>query len=151
MTLVRDIDSGNAWAVGRFDAISRRARFPQELASQLPPINWFAASGHVNGGIEGLIRVEARDDVSAQDLRQVVQGFLALARLQTGGNAQLRSMMNSLELSGNGRTVALSFSLPAEVIDALAILRERHLSDPDPNPRPAPDRDPNPAPTTPRT
>ena len=150
MTLVRDIDSGNAWAVGRFDAISRRARFPQELASQLPPINWFAATGHVNGGIEGLIRVEARDDASAQDLRQVVQGFLALARLQTGGNTQLRNMMNSLELSGNGRTVALSFSLPADVIDALAMLRERHLPNADPNPQPAP-APADPVQTTPRT
>jgi len=28
MALVRDIDSGNAWAVGRFDAISSRARLP---------------------------------------------------------------------------------------------------------------------------
>ncbi len=37
MALVRDMDSGNAWAVGRFDVISTRARFPRELASQLPP------------------------------------------------------------------------------------------------------------------
>ena len=107
MALVRDIDAGNAWAVGRFDVISNRARLPQQLASQLPPINWFAASGHVNGGVQGFLRAEARDEMAAQDLREVVRGFLALARLQAGRDTQIRAMMNSLELGGDGRTVSL--------------------------------------------
>ena len=132
MALVRDMDSGNAWAVGRFDAISNRARLPQELASQLPTINWFAATGHVNGGIEGLIRAETRDEMAAQDLREVVRGFLALARLQAGQNVQMRAMMNSIELGGAGRTVSLGFSLPPEVIDALAALRNRRPPRPEP-------------------
>jgi hypothetical protein len=150
MALVRDIDGGNAWAVGRFDAISQRTRLPRELSAQLPTISWFAASGHVNGGIEGLIRAEARDELAAQDLRQVVQGLLALARLQTGQNPQLRTLMNSLELGGTGKTVSLGFSVPTEVIDALAALqndRRRGAPAPDADPDPAPD----PAPVTPRT
>ena len=125
MALVRDMDSGNAWAVGRFDAISTRARLPQELTRQLPPINWFAATGHVNGGIQGLIRAETRDEMAAQDLREVIRGFLALARLQAGQNAQIRGMMNSIELGGAGRTVSLGFALPPDVIDALAALRNQ--------------------------
>jgi hypothetical protein len=136
MALVRDMDSGNAWAVGRFDVISNRAAFPRELASQLPAINWFAASGHVNGGLQGLIRAETRDDMAAEDLRDVVRGFLALARLQAGQNAQIRAMMNSIELGGAGRTVSLGFSLPPEVIDALAAMRNRR-SRPDPQPDPS--------------
>ena len=135
MALVRDMDSGNAWAVGRFDAISNRARLPRELTNQLPAINWFAATGHVNGGIQGLIRAETRDETAAQDLREVVRGFLALARLQAGQNAQIRAMMNSIELGGTGRTVSLGFSLPPDVIDALAALRNQRS-------RPAP-QDPN--------
>jgi hypothetical protein len=136
MALVRDMDSGNAWAVGRFDAISSRARLPQQLASQLPPINWFAASGHVNGGVRGVVRAETRDEAAAQDLREVVRGFLALARLQAGQNAQVRAMMNSIELGGAGRTVSLGFSLAPEVIDALAALRAQRS-------RPQPNADPN--------
>lgn len=139
MTLVRDIDSGNAWAVGRFDAISDRARLPRNLASQLPPINWFAASGQVNGGVRGLIRAETRDEMAAQDLREVVRGFVALGRLQAGQNAQIRAMMNSLELGGDGRTVSLGFSLPPEVIDALAALQNRRPgAQPAPTPAPSP-------------
>jgi hypothetical protein len=148
MALVRDIDSGNAWAVGRFDAISARAPLPRELSARLPAINWFAASGHVNGGIEGLIRAEARDEAAAQDLREVVQGVLALARLQTGGNPQIRAMMNALELGGSGRTVSLAFSLPPEIIDALAALHNERSQ---PAPGATPDREPEPAPVAPRT
>ena len=46
MRLVRDIDDGNAWAVARFDQLTG-TRLPQELANQLPPISWFAASGQL--------------------------------------------------------------------------------------------------------
>ena len=149
MALVRDIDAGNAWAVGRFDVISNRARLPQQLASQLPPINWFAASGHVNGGVQGFLRAEARDEMAAQDLREVVRGFLALARLQAGRDTQIRAMMNSLELGGDGRTVSLGFSLAPEVIDALAALRGQPRTPREPNPEP--NQAPEPAPVVPRT
>ena len=132
MTLVRDIDAGNAWAVGRFDAIRDRAPIPQEIARQLPAISWFAASGHINGGVEGVIRAEARDDVAAQDLRQVIQGFLALARLQGGQHAQFRALTESLQLGGTGRTVSLSFSVPSELIDALAALHQQRRNPPVP-------------------
>ena len=73
--------------------------------------------------------------MAAQDLRDVVRGFLALARLQAGQNAQIQTMMSSMELGGAGRTVSLGFSLPPEVIDALAALRNRR-SRPDPTPDP---------------
>jgi hypothetical protein len=135
MALVRDIDAGNAWAVGRFDAIARRAPVPPELAAQLPPINWFAATGHINGGVEGVIRAETRDETAARDLRDVIQGFLALARLQAGQHAQIRALADSLQLGGTGRTVSLSFSVPPEVIDALAAVQQQ---------RRAPERQPEP-------
>ena len=132
MGLVRDIDDGNAWAVGRFDAIAKGAHLPQEVASQLPPINWFAASGHVNGGIRGLLRAEARDDQAAQNLRDVVRGFMALARLQANAKPELTAMMNSLELGGQGKTVSIAFSVPSEVIDMLGGMgAAHHRGDPD--------------------
>ena len=131
MALVRDIEQGNVWAVGRFDALAG-SRLPEAVASQLPPISWFAASGRVNGGLQGLVRAEASTEQGAQDLRQVVQGFMALARLQTGNNAQLATVLNSLQLGGDGRTVSLSFSLPLELIDTLGTLRRRTEPSPPP-------------------
>jgi hypothetical protein len=151
MGLVRDIDDGNAWAVGRFDAIAKSARLPREVAGQLPPINWFAATGHVNGGVRGLLRAEARDEASAQNLRDVVRGFMALARLQSNAKPELTVMMNSLELGGDGKTVSLAFAVPSEVIDMLgAIAGHRHGAEPD-DPDPDFDFDASPVPPAPPT
>ena len=119
MDLVRDVDDGNAWAVGRFDALMTHAKLPEGVANQIPAIRWFSASGQINGGVTGLLRAETRDEQAAQNLRDVVNGFLALARLQSGAQPELQVLVNSLQVSGTGRTVALSFSLPAEVIEAL--------------------------------
>jgi hypothetical protein len=120
MNLVKDVDDSNAWAVGRFDALLANAKLPQEMASRIPAVRLFSASGHINGGVSGLIRAEARDDQSAQNLRDVVQGFLALARMQTGSQPEMQMLMNSLQLSGTGTTVALSFQLPTQVLESLA-------------------------------
>jgi hypothetical protein len=141
MGLVRDIDDGNAWAVGRFDAIAHRARLPREVAGQLPPINWFAATGHVNGGVRGLLRAEARDEAAAQNLRDVLRGFMALARLQSNARPELNTMIDSLELGGQGKTVSLAFAIPSEIIDMLGALGAHHRRG-DPDSDPDPDFDP---------
>ena len=119
MNLVRTLDSGNAWAVGRFDVLTSQAKLPSELAERLPPITWFSATTHVNGGLSGVLRAEARDEASATNLRDVVRGFLALAKIQVGSRPELQAMLQSLQLGGTGTTVALSFDVPAEVFDFL--------------------------------
>ena len=144
MGLVRDIDDGNAWAVGRFDALASRANLPPEVTNRLPPINWFAASGHVNGGLRGRVRAEAHDEAAAQNLRDVVRGFMALARLQSNATPELSTLVNSLEIGGDGKTVSLAFSVPSDVIDLIGAATQRHGATPD-VPPPAP-----PAPPAPR-
>jgi hypothetical protein len=127
MALVRSIDSGNnAWALGRFDALRSRAHLPEQVASQLPSITWFSVSTHVNGGIRGVVRAETRDEESANNLRDVVRGFMALAKMQSGSKPELQAMVQSLELGGTGKTVALSFTVPAQVFDAVGALKRMH-------------------------
>ena len=46
--------------------------------------------GHINGGIRGTISADARDIDSANNLRDVVRGFLALAKMQAGNNPSSR-------------------------------------------------------------
>jgi hypothetical protein len=127
MALVRSMDDGNAWAVGRFDALGSHTRLPDAVSSQIPAITWVSASGHVNGGIRGVVRAEARDEEAANNLRDVVRGFLALAKLQTGAKPELQMMMQSLELSGTGKTVALSFAVPAEVFDLIGAVANKAI------------------------
>jgi len=120
--MIRNVEGGNAWAVGRFDVLTQNATLPEELASRIPPITWFSATGHVNGGVSGTLSVEAKDDAAAENLRQVVQGFMALARLQAGSNAkqaEMAAMVNSIQLAGSGTTVAVSFSVPVEALELL--------------------------------
>ena len=82
MELIADIDQGNnAWAVGRFDAIANQAKMPAEIASKLPAVKNFAVMTHIDGGVTGSFRAETKDDASAENLRQVVQGLLALGRM----------------------------------------------------------------------
>jgi hypothetical protein len=117
MDLVKTIEVGNnAWAVGRVDVLTSQAKLPDEIAVRIPAVRLFAASGHINGGVSGTLRAEARDEVSAQQLRDVVRGFLALAQMQSQSDPKLAALAQSLQMSGDGTTVALSFTLPAELL-----------------------------------
>ena len=107
MSLVADIErTNNAWAVGRFDLISRQANLPEQIARQIPPVKWFAAAGHINGGVSVQLRAEATDDQAAENLRGVVNGVISLARLQGQNDPKLTALIQSLQLSGHGKTVA---------------------------------------------
>jgi hypothetical protein len=120
MNVVKTLEAGNVWAVGRFDALTSRANLPPGIAVRIPAISLFSVSGHINGGIRGVIRAEARDDEAANNLRDVIRGFMALGKLQAGSNPQVQLMLESLELGGQNKTVALSFVVPAEVFDAIS-------------------------------
>ncbi|HEX6464501.1 MAG TPA: hypothetical protein VFZ98_08615 [Vicinamibacterales bacterium] len=118
MELVSQIDSGNnAWAVGRFDAIANQAKLPRDISSKLPAVKTFAVMTHIDGGVSGTLRAETRDAQSAENLRQVIQGGLALGRMSNDPKAT--ALLNSLQLSGTGTTVALAFSIPTEVLEML--------------------------------
>jgi hypothetical protein len=126
MKLVADIETGsNVWAVGRLDALRHRRRLPEQVNNQLSSVKWFAATGRVNGGVSGTVRAEARDDQAAENLRDVVRGFMALARLQAGSDQKYASLLQSLQLTGSGTTVALSFQVPVEILDLIAPRHQR--------------------------
>jgi len=119
MRLVSELDNANAWAVGRFDAIAGQTGLPTEIASQMPAITWFSAAGHINGGVSGVLKAETKDEASAQNMRDVLKGLLALAKMQAGSKPGMQQLADSLILSGDGKHVALSFSVPSEVLDVL--------------------------------
>lgn len=125
MKLVADVDTGaNAWAVGRVDVLAREARLPDEVSRQIPALKWFAATGRINGGFTGTLRAEASDEVAAENLRDVVRGLFALAKMQGGSDPRVAALVQTLQLSGTGTTVELSFTIPTEVIDLLGQARK---------------------------
>ncbi len=117
MNLVADIDFGDAWAVGRPEALTASAGVTSGLASQLPAIQWFSANVTVDTGLRGMVRAQTRDDASATNLRDLVKGLLAFARLQAGSRPEIDSVLRSLDLGGTGTTVTLAFDVPSEVFD----------------------------------
>lgn len=124
MRQIGDLDAANAWAVGRFDAIAHSAQVPSEIQAHLPAIQWFSAATHVNGGVSGVFKAEARDEESAKNMRDVINGFLALAKMQASAKPELKTMVESLQLSGEGKNVAVSFTLPSELFEALKQLQQ---------------------------
>jgi hypothetical protein len=124
MRQIGELEASNAWAVGRFDAIANSAQVPSEIQAYLPAIQWFSAATHINGGVSGVFKAEARDEESAKNMRDVLNGFLALAKMQSSTHPELKTMVESLQLSGDGKNVAVSFTLPSELFDALEQLKK---------------------------
>src|SRR6185503_2750540 len=120
MALVGGVDEGTAWSVANFESVSGGSPLPPGIMSQLPPINWLAASGRIDNGLHGLVRAEAQDEQSAQNLRDVVQGFLALARLQSTREPAYKGMLDSVALNADGKSVSLSFDVTPAALDLLA-------------------------------
>ena len=124
VNLIGDLEgSSNVWAVGRMDALTSNASLPEPLAQHLPAVKWFSASSHVGAGVAGLLRAEARDEEAAKNLRDVLQGFMAMAKLHVGQKPELAPVMQSLQVSGTGTTVALSFEVPPALVDTLIELK----------------------------
>lgn len=129
MALVRDLDAGNAWAAGRFEALVARAPIPAAVRDRLPPVTWFSASARVDDGVSAVVRAETKDEESASSLRDVIRGGMALAKLQAGSRPEFASLLQSFQLGGTGKTVSLSFDLPSSVIDALGAMASQHHRD----------------------
>lgn len=126
MGLVADLGANNAWAVGRFDALGAHADLPGGLQERMPTLSWFSAAGHLNGGITGTLKAEAKDEEAATNLRDMLRGVMAMVKLQAGEKPEYKALVDSLQLGGEGRTVAVGFSVPAQMFDALeAVAKEK--------------------------
>ena len=125
MGMVKDFDGGNAWAIAHVESLAGSNVIPQEIRQQLPPVTWLAVNGRVDDSIRAMVRAEARDEAAATNLRDVVRGLVALARLQTSQHPQLGELVNTIELGGQGTTVTLGFTVPPSVIDLLGKMKEQ--------------------------
>lgn len=120
MGFVGKVQDGTAWTVAKVDSLAGSAALPPEVANSLPPITWLVASGRLDSSLHGLVQAEALDERSAQNLRDVVQGFLALARLQVSRRPELRGALDSIALSSEGKSVSLSFEVTPGLLDLLS-------------------------------
>lgn len=129
MQLIQGVDTtSSAWVVGKADVLQNAARLPDGVAMQIPELEWFRASSHINGGVTGTVTAEARDEQAAKNLRDVLQGFVALARMQASSKPQFQSLIDSFQFGGGGRTVSVSFALSNDLIDQLVASRNANAA-----------------------
>ena len=128
MGLLRHVERGStAWTIGRLDDPRGGEWLPDEVESQVSQVAAFAAGARVNGGVSGTLTAEARDEETGRSLRDLLQGFLALARLQVGSRPELRGLLDSIRLTVAGTNVTLAFDLPSDAV--LELLPDRSDAD----------------------
>jgi hypothetical protein len=120
MKSIREAAGSTAWAVGYFDTVSHGVKLPNEFTRRMPPVRLIAAKAEINGGVKGTIQAEAADTAAAEQLRDLVRGFLSLARLSMGAKPELDSTLKSIQLSGTDKTVRLTFAVTPDAVRALA-------------------------------
>lgn len=118
MGLMTEIEAGsNAWLIARMDDPASLAWLPDHVQTQVPPIEAFAIGSRINGGLSGRVMAEGRDEQATQNLSDVLQGFLALARMQGAARPELAPMLDAFQLTMTDRRVMLSFDLPPDLFD----------------------------------
>ena len=111
--------SGNAWVVGRFDALAAQPAMPAQIRAQIPPVDWFAISADIDRGVRGTIRAETRDEQAGDQLRSLINGGISAARMFGGADPRLTQLLNGVTAAGTGKTVQLTFALGPETLDML--------------------------------
>lgn len=117
MDLLEHVEEGStAWTVGRLEAVDGNPWLPDQLQPQMSQVSAFAFGGQLNGSLRGRLTAEATDETTSQSLRDLLQGFLALGRLQAAQRPELAALLDALRLTAEGRMVTLSFDLPADTL-----------------------------------
>ena len=118
--MLESVDQNSTvWAIGRPKVLQDGAELPTQILQQIPEVKWFAASGHLNGGLQATVRAEGKDEEAGKNMREVLQGVLALARLQVDSKPEFKPQLNSVQIEGTGNGVALHLTLPAEMLDLI--------------------------------
>lgn len=112
-------DSGNAWLVGRAGGLVGRPEVPAQLRGQIEGLEWVSVSANIDQDVRGLIRAEARDDASGQEMRTVLAGAISAAKMFGDQDSRLATALSSVQASGSGRSVELSFEVSSGLLDLL--------------------------------
>ena len=56
---------------------------------------------------------------AATNLRDIIRGFTALAKMQAGNRPEFQRMMPDIQLGGEGKVVEVSFAVTTDMLDAM--------------------------------
>jgi len=121
MKLITEVDrSSDAWVAGRLENMPGHQGWPDAVKDQLGAVQWFALSAGVDRAVTAKVRAEARDAKAADDLRGVVNGAISMARMMAGKDAKLSGLLDSIQATGTGTELEVTFTVSPDVIDLMA-------------------------------
>ena len=113
-------DGGDAWIVGRASSLASQANLPPQVRDQLASMQWFALTADVDRALVCRFRAEAKDVESGEQMRAIVNGALAMAKMMAGKDARYDGVLNSIQSTGSGQELEVSFTVPPEMLDLIA-------------------------------
>jgi hypothetical protein len=107
--------------VGRFDDASGGAvaSLPEPIRNQWPNLQTLVLSADVGQTVTGVIQAHAADDQAAEQLRATLTNLLSVARLIGNNDPALKAMLGSLQPSGTGRDVQLTFTITPDAVNRM--------------------------------
>lgn len=85
----------------------------------LPPLKTVVVTGDLDPVVSFEATGEAADAAAAQNLADVVRGFIALANLQAGQRPELKQLSSAVSITTDASKVRISGRFPYETLDAL--------------------------------
>jgi hypothetical protein len=120
LDMVSDVHgSGNAWIVSRFDRLSAAPNVPDAVRSHLNGIEWVAVSADIGTGVRVYVRADAIDEQAGEQLRSIVNGALAAAKMFGGQDPRVETALKGVQASGSGKSAQLSFDIGPELLDLM--------------------------------
>src|SRR5262245_25066876 len=88
-------DGSDAWVVGRASSLTENANLPPQVKEQLAAVQWFAITADVDRALMCKLRAEAKDTESAEQMRAIVAGALAAAKMMAGKDNRFNGVLDS--------------------------------------------------------
>jgi len=94
-------------------------------STDIDGVQWISVSAAVGSDVRGLVRAQTLDDARGEQLRSVVGGAVAAARMFTQQDPRLAAALDSVQATGTGPNVELSFRISPELLDLISQHRDR--------------------------
>ena len=103
----------------RVGVVVRHAQQRHQVGALRQAVVREAAAVQLDAGYRGLLSVETHDDAGAERLREVLNGLVALARVQSAQRPEWRTALGTLQPDIQGRRVSISVELTPELLSRL--------------------------------
>jgi hypothetical protein len=123
IALLESVKPGSTfWAVGDQSVLSRLPlSIPAPGGSvSLPPVKSVVVTGELDPVLAIELTGEAVDAKAAQNLADVVRGFVALASLQANQKPELKELASAISVATEATRVHVNLRVPYELLDSLA-------------------------------